>query len=311
MNPPSVENILTHFMPPPIIAGSMAMVCYAATFIAVRDFAGVIPPAAITFLRCTIALLILYPICRKSLHNQWPLMRKHWKFLALQGFLIIVCGNGLMFVGLQFTTAINGALINSAEPVTIVLIAWLMFRDRLSAAQWAGVFVSFAGVIYLLGQGDGDVLLSLNLNIGDVFVFISILCWSVYAVLMRKVPPNLAPLSYLFGILAAGVIFSFPFWILENLYFIPTPVTWTTAGVTGGMALFTSILALLWWNRAVEGLGAARAGLLLHLIPVFTLVLAIVLLDEELRSFHAVGIVLIGLGIYLATILGLASRECD
>ena len=289
----------------------MAMVCYAATFIAVRDFAGVIPPAAITFLRCTIALLILYPICRKSLHNQWPLMRKHWKFLALQGFLIIVCGNGLMFVGLQFTTAINGALINSAEPVTIVLIAWLMFRDRLSAAQWAGVFVSFAGVIYLLGQGDGDVLLSLNLNIGDVFVFISILCWSVYAVLMRKVPPNLAPLSYLFGILAAGVIFSFPFWILENLYFIPTPVTWTTAGVTGGMALFTSILALLWWNRAVEGLGAARAGLLLHLIPVFTLVLAIVLLGEELRSFHAVGIVLIGLGIYLATILGLASRECD
>ena len=128
---------------------------------------------------------------------------------------------------------------------------------------------------------------------------------------MRKVPPNLAPLNYLFGILAAGAIFAFPFWIIENLYFIPTPVTWTTAGVTGGMALFTSILALLWWNRAVEGLGAARAGLLLHLIPVFTLVLAIALLGEELRSFHAVGIVLIGLGIYLATILCHASRECD
>ncbi len=311
MNPPGVEKILTHFMPPPIIAGSLAMVCYAATFIAVRDFAGVIPPAAITFLRCTIALLILYPICRKSLHTQWPLMRKHWKFLALQGFLIIVCGNGLMFVGLQFTTAINGALINSAEPVTIVLFAWLMFRDRLSVTQWAGVLVSFAGVIYLIGRGDTDVLLSLNLNIGDVFIFISILCWSVYAVLMRKVPPNLPPLNYLFGILAAGAIFAFPFWILENLFFIPTPVTWTTAGVTGGMALFTSILALLWWNRAVEGLGAARAGLLLHLIPVFTLVLAIALLGEELQSFHAVGIVLIGLGIYLATILGFASRACD
>ena len=238
-------------------------------------------------------------------------MRKHWKFIALQGFLIIVCGNGLMFVGLQFTTAINGALINSAEPVTIVLFAWLMFRDRLSVTQWAGVLVSFAGVIYLIGRGDTDVLLSLNLNIGDVFVFISILCWSVYAVLMRKVPPNLAPLNYLFGILAAGVIFSFPFWILENLYFIPTPVTWTTAGVTGGMALFTSILALLWWNRAVEGLGAARAGLLLHLIPVFTLVLAIALLGEELRSFHAVGVLLIGLGIYLATILGFSSRESN
>ena len=61
-----------------------------------------------------------------------------------------------------------------------------MFRDRLSITQWAGVLVSFAGVIYLIGRGDTDVLLSLNLNIGDVFIFISILCWSVYAVLMRK-----------------------------------------------------------------------------------------------------------------------------
>ena len=67
--------------------------------------------------------------------------------------------------------------------------------------------------------------------------------------------------------------------------------------------LVSAILALLWWNRAVEGLGAPRAGLLLHLIPAFTFVLAIALLGEEPRPFHAVGIVLIGAGIYLTTIL--------
>ena len=303
MNFPTPDNILTRCIPPPILAGVMAMLCYAGTFIVVRDFAGVRPPAAITFLRCTIALAILYPFCRKSLRAQWPLMRRHWKFLALQGVLIIVCGNGIMFVGLQFTTAINGALINSAEPVTIVLFAWLMFRERLSIVQWLGVLVSLTGVIYLIGRGDIDALLSFNLNLGDIFVFISILCWSVYAVLMRNVPPELDRLNFLFGILVAGAVAVFPFWILENLYYIPTPVTWTTAAVTGGMALFTSILALLWWNRAVEGLGAPRAGLLLHLIPAFTFVLAIALLGEEPRPFHAVGIVLIGAGIYLTTIL--------
>lgn len=307
MTSPAPDNILTRHMPPPVVAGVMAMLCYAGTFIVVRDFAGVIPPAAITFLRCTIALIILYPLCRRSLRAQWPLMRRHWKYLALQGVLIIVCGNGIMFVGLQFTTAINGALINSAEPVTIVAIAWLMFRDRLSLVQWLGVLVSLAGVIYLIGRGNIGVLLNLDLNIGDVLVFISILCWSVYAVLMRRVPPELDRLNFLFGILVAGAIAVFPLWILENIYYIPTPVTWTTAGVTGAMALFTSILALLWWNRAVEGLGAARAGLLLHLIPVFTFILAISLLGEEPRPFHAVGIGLIAVGIYLTTIL--KSRE--
>lgn len=309
MPPPTPDNILTRHMPPPILAGVMAMFCYAATFVVVRDFAGVIPPAAITFLRCTIALIILYPLCRKSLHAQWPLMRQHWKFLALQGFLIIVCGNGIMFVGLQFTTAINGALINSAEPVTIVAIAWLMFRDRLTGIQWLGVVVSLAGVVYLIGRGDAGVLLNLDLNIGDVLIFISIICWSIYAVLMRKVPPELDRLNFLFGILVAGAISVFPFWIIEHFYFLPTPFTWTTFGVTGCMALFTSILALLWWNRAVEGLGASRAGLLLHLIPVFTFILAISLLGEEPGVFHAVGVVLIGIGIYLTTILKTRNTE--
>ena len=136
-----------------------------------------------------------------------------------------------------------------------------------------------------------------------IMVLLTIICWSVYAVLMRRVPPELDRLNFLFCILAFGAITVFPFWVLEHLYYLPTPITWTTLGVTGGMALFTSILALLWWNRAVEGLGASRAGLLLHLIPVFTVILAIWLLGEETFLFHAIGIGLIGLGIYLTTIL--------
>lgn len=287
---------------PPLLAGTLAMLCYSGSFISVRDVAGVVPPAAITFLRCAIAIAILYPFCRKSLHAQWPIIRKHWKFLALQGVLIIVCGNGIMFVGLQFTTAINGSLINSAEPVAIVAVAWLMFRDRLDAMQWLGVLISMAGVLYLIGRGKLDVLLNLDLNIGDVLVFISIVCWAVYAVLMRRVPKELDRLNFLFAILVAGAVAVFPFWILENIYYLPTPITWTTAGVTGGLALFASIFALLWWNRAVEGLGASRAGLLLHLIPVYTVILAVWLLDEEPFMFHAVGIGLIAVGIYLTTI---------
>jgi drug/metabolite transporter (DMT)-like permease len=296
---------------PPLLAGALATLCYAGSFIAVRDVAGVVPPAAITFLRCAIAIVILYPLCRKSLHAQWPIIRRHWKFLALQGVLIIVCGNGIMFVGLQFTTAINGSLINSAEPVAIVAVAWLMFRDRLTGMQWAGVLVSLAGVVYLIARGDPDMLFNLDLNIGDVLVFISIICWAVYAVLMRRVPPELDRLNFLFAILVAGAIAVFPFWILENIYYLPTPITWTTAGVTGGLALFASILALLWWNRAVEGLGASRAGLLMHLIPVYTVILAVWLLNEEPFLFHAIGIGLIAIGIFLTTILKATSETPD
>ena len=303
MNPAPPNNILSRYAPPPAIAGVLAMLCWAGSIILVKDVAGTVPPAALSFLRCVTALLILYPICRKTLHSQWPIMRRHWKFIALQGVLLFIGGNGLLFVGLQFTTAINGALLNSAEPVTIVAVAWIMFRDRLTPIQWLGVAISLVGVLYLIGQGNLEILLGLKPNIGDIFILFSILTWALYAVFMRLVPPELDRLNLLFGILLAGMVALFPFWILENIYYMPTPIIWTTAWATGFNATFASIFALFWWNHAVEGLGPARAGLLLHLIPVFTVLLAIGLIGEELHLFHGIGICLIAVGIYLTTVL--------
>jgi len=230
-------------------------------------------------------------------------MCKHWKIIALQGALLFIGGNGMLFVGLQFTTAINGALINSAEPVTIVAIAWVMFRDRLTALQWLGVLISMIGVLYLIGRGEASVLLSLDLNIGDVFVVISIISWAFYAVLMRKVPRELDRLNLVFGILVAGATVVFPFWILENIFYKATPLIWETLWTTGFNAIFASILALFWWNHTVENLGPGRAGLFVHLIPVYTVLLAMWLLGEEPFAFHAVGIGLIAIGIFLTTML--------
>ncbi len=296
-------NILTRYTPPAAVAGALAMLCWAGSIVVVRDVAGIMPPAAMSFLRCVLALIILYPICRRSLHSQLPLMRKHWKIIGLQGMLLFIGGNGMLFVGLQFTSAISGALINSAEPVVIVAVAWVMFRDRLTTIQWIGVVISMIGVLYLIGRGDVSVFLSFDLNIGDVFVLISIVSWAFYAVLMRRVPRELDRLNLVFGILVAGAIVVFPFWILENIFYKATPLIWETVWTTGFNAVFASILALFWWNHTVEKLGPGRAGLFVHLIPVYTVVLAMSLLGEQPYLFHAIGIGLIAIGIVLTTML--------
>ncbi len=297
------SNILTRYAPPPALAGALAMLCWAGSIVIARDVAGTVPPASMSFLRCILALCILYPLCRRNLRAQWPLMRKNWKIIGLLGTLLFVGGNGMLFVGLQFTTAINGALINSAEPVTIVAVAWVMFRDRLTPIQWTGVAISMVGVLYLIGRGKLSVLLNFDLNIGDVFVLISVMSWAFYAVLTRRVPRELDRLNLVFGILIAGAIVVFPFWILENVFYKQTPLIWATAWTTGFNAVFASILALFWWNHAVENLGPGRAGLFVHLIPVYTVALAIWLLGEQPFKFHAVGIGLIAIGIFLTTML--------
>ena len=297
------RSLLARYAPPPMLAGPLAMLCWAASIVVVKDAAGVVPPATMSFLRCLLAMAILYPMCHRNLRAQWPLMRKHWKIIGLLGGLLFIGGNGMLFLGLQFTSAINAALINSAEPVIIVAVAWIMFRDRLTFIQWLGVVISLIGVIYLIGQGEMNVLLDLRLNAGDLFIVISIITWAFYSVLMRLVPGELDRLNLVFGILMAGATLLFPFWILENIYYAPTPLIWATVWTTAFNAIFASILALFWWNHAIEGLGPGRAGLFIHLIPVYTVVLAMAFLGEELFDFHMIGIGLIAVGIFLTTML--------
>lgn len=303
MSAPPPSNLLVRYAPPPVLAGALAMLLWAGSMIVVRDVAGIVPPVALSFFRCLIALAMLYPICRRSLHAQWPLMRANWKLFGLLGILLFFGGNGMLFVGLQFTGAINAGLINSAEPVAIVAVAWLMYRDRLTAVQWSGVLVSLLGVIYLIAHGQLSVLLAFRLNVGDVFILISIVSWAFYAVMMRHVPRELDRASLLFGILVSGAVVLFPVWILENIYYAPTRIVWQLFWATGFNALFASVLAMFWWNHALQHLGPGRASLLVHLVPVYTVILAVWFLGEKLYTFHFVGIGLIAIGIYLTTLL--------
>ena len=299
--PPPSSNLLIRYAPPPVLAGALAMLCWAMSMIVVRDVAGTVPPVALSFFRCLIALSLLWLMCHRSLYRQWPLMVRHWKLIATMGALLFIGGNGMLFVGLQFTTAINAGLINSAEPVAVVAVAWLMYRDRLTPRQWLGVAVSAAGVVYLIARGRLSVLVGFSLNIGDMFILVSIVSWAFYSMTMRHVPLELDRLNLLFGILLAGSVMLFPIWILENIYYAPTrfglPLVWAT----GFNAVFASILAMFWWNHSLQKLGPGRASLLVHLIPVYTVILAVWFLGEEFKLFHAIGIALIGVGIWLTT----------
>jgi drug/metabolite transporter (DMT)-like permease len=67
------------------------------------------------------------------------------------------------------------------------------------------------------------------------------------------------------------------------------------------LALFASVAAFIMWNRAVEQVGATRAGLFVHLMPLFGTILSVLFLGETLHLFHLSGMALIFTGIYLVT----------
>ena len=92
-----------------------------------------------------------------------------------------------------------------------------------------------------------------------------------------------------------------PIYLYEMAVVRPTLLSWTTVSSVLWLAIFSSILSMLMWNRSLVRLGSGRAGLFIHLIPAFTVIMAIILLGEELRSFHLSGIALIFIGIYFSS----------
>jgi drug/metabolite transporter (DMT)-like permease len=103
---------------------------------------------------------------------------------------------------------------------------------------------------------------------------------------------------------AVGVAWISPWYALEIARGGRMVVDRTTVATVGYVAVFASVGAYALWNAGVAGVGASRAGVFLHLMPAFGSVLAMVFLGERFRLFHAAGIALILLGVWLAGVAG-------
>lgn len=286
----------------------IAVLCWAGNFIVGRFVHDQIPPVTLAFWRWAVALAILAPFTLPIVRMQWTLVVRHWKLLAVLGVAGVALFHVFVYAALQSTQAINASLFLSTTPVVIVLLSWILFHERVTHRQALGIVVSFLGVLAIIGRGDPNLLLELRLNRGDLWMLGAPPSWALYTVLVKRHPPELHPMALLTTTTVFGLLLLIPLYFWEigrgaGLELSPVSV----AGVVY-VALFASVIAYICWNRGVGTVGANRAGLFLHLIPVFSTVLAVIFLGESIRGFHVVGIALIFVGIYLTT-TGRATRR--
>jgi drug/metabolite transporter (DMT)-like permease len=279
---------------------SLAVLCWAGNWVIARALRFEAPPAAMTFWRWAIAALVLLPLAWRSLHAQWSVIRQSWKILCVLALLASTLQHIPVYQGLHDTTAINGAILNATSPVFIALLAVLV-GEALRARSAVGIAVALCGVVVVISGGDPRLLLGLQANVGDIWVLVGMLSWSAYNVGLRWRPARLDRLATLALISVIGAAATAPFYVVEMIRGENLEVT---AGSLAGlvyMGVFASVVAYVFWNAAVDRVGATRAGPFMYLMPVFTPLLAIAFLGERLYLYHFVGAALIVGGIVVAT----------
>ncbi len=279
----------------------LAALFWSGNFVLGRGINEIIPPVAFAFWRWACALAILTPFAIRGIIRQNREIRKNLGILTILAILSVTNFNTFLYNALRTTTAINAALVNSITPIFIVLVSWIGFNDRINTRQAIGVVLSFIGLIWIITQGNLELLLTIRFSSGDLWTLAAALSWAFYTVLLRKRPEQIDPIPFLTILVLIGLVFLSPIYVWEirsGASFQLSPAVFASIGY---VALFPSVVAYIFWNNSVAVIGANKAGIFMHLMPVFSIVLAFIFLGETLVDYHLVGMILIFSGIYLTT----------
>ncbi len=280
---------------------ALTMLFWAGNSIAGRLMSGVVPPMALSFWRWVLAAALITPFAWPYLKTDWLELRRRWGMVVVLAASGVASFGALLYLGLETTTALNSVLMQAATPPLIMLFALVFLRERTAWAQTLGVALSLFGVLVVIAEGRPWDLLHLDIHFGDGLVLIAVLLYAGYSLLLRR-KPQVHPLSLLWATFVVSILLLAPLYAWE---FTRTGGFALTPPAIGGLAyvaIFPSFLAYLFYNRGVDLLGAGAAGHYMHLMPVFGAALAVLMLGEAFRSFHAVGVALIAVGIVLASL---------
>jgi drug/metabolite transporter (DMT)-like permease len=270
---------------------------WAGNFVVGRAARGEVPPMMLAFARHLVALVFLLPFGWATMRRD---MKRHWEHrwqivrVSLAG---MVAFNLLVYLGLHSTTASNAQLMNSTIPVLIALLGAVLHKQRLTITQIFGLLLSCAGVLTIILDGDFARLLVLRLSHGDLMVIGAMVCFALFSVWLRAFPADMDRLGLLGAQLTVAVVVLFPLLVWE--YIGGARATWNFAAVAAMLyvGIAASLLANLLYMFGIARVGPARAGMFIHLVPLYGASMSIALLGESLEIYHAIGMAAIMIGL--------------
>ena len=289
----------------PFLCLILAALCWGANFVVGRALNNDIPPLAFNFWRWTIALVFLLPFSGLKVWQYRRIVRRHLPLTIMLAATGVAGFNSLIYTALHSTTAINAALMISTVPLLVPTLSYLFFKTPLTGRQALGTAVSMVGALVVIAHGNLAHILALDFSVGDLLVLTAAFFWSLYTAFYHRRPHEIPPVDYLVIISLLGVLMLLPFYLHELATIGGFALNKTNITAIFYVALFASVIAFISWNHGVVQVGANKAGLFIHFMPVFSAILAIIFLHEKLYPYHVVGVVFVVLGIILSSRSGI------
>lgn len=272
---------------------------WGGAFVAGKIAASEIGPFSIAFVRFFIASVMLVILAKSVAPGSNPVKARHFLWIAILGIIGVAGYNALFFKGLAIIPASRGALIIATCPVCISLLSAMFGIERLNRKKLTGICISLAGAAIVISKGSISELFGGSVGLGEVLMFMCVLCWAAYSLLGKKMMKELSPLklvayssvvgtiALLFGALGEGMLqeiyqYSLKSWVCI-LY----------------MAVFATVIGFLWYYEGIKKIGAVKAGLFINFVPVWAIIFSMLILKEAVTFSLFAGGILVICGVFL------------
>ena len=260
-----------------------------------------IPPFTLNFYRWTFAWLILAPFTLKEIIEKKNYIFENIKLIIILGITSITIFNSIVYYSLNFTQVISGVLMISTIPVMIIIFCWLLKIEKTNTYQVLGLIFSLSGVAVIITKANLDILLNLHFNRGDLWMVVAMFSWATYSALLRKKKLEISQLSLLQTIISAGLVFLLPAYLIELSLGYKASINMPFVLTLTYVVLFPGLASFIFWIKGISLIGSNRAGIFLHLMPIFSTILAIIIFKENFMIYHLIGAILIITGIILSS----------
>ena len=259
-----------------------------------------IPPFSLNFYRWFFACLILMPFTIKELIEKKNYIFSNIGFFIILGITSITIFNSIVYYSLYYTQVISGVLMISTIPVWIIFISSILNIEKTNIFQIIGVLLSLTGVLFIITKADIEIIRNFNFNKGALTMSIAMFSWAIYSALLKKKKYEISQITLLEVVIISGLIFLIPIYFIEismgHLIKLEKPFYLTLAYVV----LFPGLASFFFWIKGIALIGANRAGVFLHLMPIFGAIMAIIIFDEKFMFYHFLGALFIIAGITLS-----------
>lgn len=275
----------------------LSMIFWAFSFIWFKMANEYYKPISIVFFRLIFAIAILTVYLKLS-GKFMKIRRKDRRLFLLLAFFepfIYFLGESH---GLTYVTPTTGSVIISTIPVVAAIGAWIFFRERLRLVNYAGIFLSFIGILIFILRSDGSLSFSFK---GLILLGVAVIAAVGYNLTLSRLVEDYTPVFIVNVQNVIGGIMFLPVFLLSDLKEFTT-VTHTLASVLPvlGLSLFASCGAFILFAFSVRNIGITRANVFTNCIPIFTAFFSWLLIGEELTIQSLIGIAVVIAGLFLA-----------